>query len=141
MRYYSPFDIEEENDEMSNILQERFWSCIRASLYKKICKGRGGSNQWAYIMGRKRFDSKNNKICLTEKNISTLQRTCEHLNSEEGMTDLLKVGITEAPEHYNDLINILSNSKNRSHIKKEEFKLFIKHKDEIIHFLKGYSTV
>jgi hypothetical protein len=138
---FSPFDIEEEDDEMPNIIQERFWSHIRASLYKKICKGKGGSNQWAYIMGKKRFDSKSNKIYLTEKNIKILQKTCDYLKSEEGMTDLLKVGITEAPEHHDDLISILANSKSKSETNKQEFKLFFKHKDDVIHYLKRFPVL
>jgi hypothetical protein len=125
-------DVEKDNQKF---LEESFWSCVRANLYKKICKGKGGGIQWAYITGKRSYDSNNYKISLTEKNIKLLENTAESFNTEEGLNYLKQYGVYEVPQNSDDLITILQQSKTKSDIKKEEFKLFLKHKERLIEYI------
>ncbi len=83
-RYYKE---QELNKHDVNIIQESYWSGIRGSLFKKIVKGSGGSNQWFYIIGKKTRYPDGSRIRLSEKSIRYLQQVVDYLNSTEGLQE------------------------------------------------------
>jgi hypothetical protein len=125
----------EEADDMASLLRERFWTVIRSSLYKKICKGKGGFTQWAYITGRKSRDSKNRKIVLSKDSLLVLEKIVNYLNSSDGIGELVDVGVLNPPEHYDDLIGIIRESMNVRDMQREEFLAFLKHKNRVLFYL------
>jgi hypothetical protein len=133
--YYFPTETEEEENEVHSLMQDVFWSFTRLHLYKEICKGKGGSTQWAFITGKKSRDKLGKRIQLTDKNISILQRTVDYFNTEEGIEELLNLGITTPPDHIDDLVSIIADSPTREQTKKEEFKMFLKYRERIFKFL------
>ena len=120
------------------LIRDIYWSRIRATLYKQICKGSDGYNQWAYIMGRKRTDSQRNKIRLSEKNIAFLEATVQYLNSTEGRDELLDMGIIYPPEHIDDLIDIIQGSMSDRQVKAEIFRLFLNNRHRLLRYLNNY---
>jgi len=124
-----------EESEMDMLLKDVFWSLIRADIYNKIWKGKGGQTQWAFISGKKSRDKAGQRIRLTDKNMRILQRAVDYLNKTDGLNQLLSLGIKEPPECVDDLIEILANSKTRVQTKKEEFQIFIRNREKIMRFL------
>ena len=114
------------------LIRDIYWSRIRVTLYKQICKGPDGYNQWAYIMGRK------SKIRLSEKNIAFLEATVQYLNSTEGRDELLEMDIINPPEHTDDLIDIIQGSKTDKQVKAEIFRLFMSHRHRLLRYLNDY---
>jgi len=134
--YYWMYKYEEEEfDEVSLLIREKFWARIRSGLYKKICKGPGGYNQWAYITGRKRHDKNSDKIFLTDKSKKLLQQIVDYLNTTEGQDDLMNIGITEPPDHIDTLIDYVQSAKTMQEIKLEEFRMYLKNRDKILQYL------
>ena len=126
---------EEELDKNDiNLIQESFWSEIRASLYKRILKGKDGGYQWAYITGKKSRYPNGARIQLSERSIKFLWQTVEYLSSSEGLEKLNELGL-EAPGHIDELVDIIADTKTDRVIKREQFRLFLKHKHEIMKFL------
>jgi hypothetical protein len=128
-------EYEKEEDEVTLLIREKFWAETRSNIYKKICKGKGGYNQWAYIIGRKRFDKEGNKIRLTDKSKKILQEVVDYLDSEEGKEELLKINILESIDHIDILIGYIQEARLMEEIKIEEFRLYLKNRDKILKFL------
>jgi hypothetical protein len=133
--YYLMHDLYEEDDEVTSLMRDKFWARIRSTLYKKICKGQGGANQWAYITGRKRTDRYGDKILLTDRNKKFLQNIVDYLDSTEGRDDLIEIGITEPPDHIDLLIDYVQSAKTMQEIKLEEFRMYLKNRDKIWQYL------
>lgn len=125
---------QEEESEMQVLLRDIFWSFLRASLYNKIWKGRGGYTQWCRVTGKRSKDRTGQKIELTKKTQNILWRTVDYLNTTEGLEQLQDIGVTEPPEHIDDLIEILSDAKTREQTKKEEFQFFLKNRERLLRF-------
>jgi hypothetical protein len=126
---------EEEEDDVTSLIRDKFWAEIRSGMYKNICKGKGGYNQWAYIIGRKRFDKEGNKIRLTDKSNKVLQELVDYFDSEEGREELLKINILEPIDHIDTLIGYIQEARLMEEIKVEEFRLYLKNRDKILKFL------
>lgn len=126
---------EELDEDDINLIQESFWSGIRASLFKKISKGEGGRYQWMYIIGKISRYPDGSKISLSDKSIKYLDKVVTYLNSTEGREELIDIGITDSPEDIDELVGIIRYSKNDRTIKKEQFRLFLKHKHKIMKYL------
>lgn len=128
---------EELEEAEIDLIKESFWSGIRASLFKKIVKKniKGCQFQWSYIIGKRTRDYKGNRILLDKRSEKYLWKIVDYLNSTEGLEDLQDLGIQKAPEHIDDLIEIIRSSKNDREIKREQFRLFLKHKHKIMKFL------
>jgi hypothetical protein len=129
------FGREELDEDDINLIHESFWTGIRASLFKKISKGEGGRYQWTYIIGKISRYPDGARISLSDKSIKYLDKIVTYLNSTEGREELLDIGIKEPPEDIDELIGILKFSKNDRTIKKEQFRLFLKHKHKIMKYL------
>jgi len=135
MKRYGGKDLDEDD---VNLIHASFWSGIRASLFKKIAvKGKGSSYQWAYITGKKSIYPDGQRIQLSRKTEKYLWDMVGYLNSEEGMEELHDLGIMEAPDHIDGLINIIADAKTDRDIKRDQFRLFLKHKHKIMKFLLG----
>ena len=133
--YYYPTENDEEDIEVSQLMQDVFWSLTRAHVYNKVHKGKGGVTQWSYITGKVSRLKTGERVQLTRKNEKLLWNIVEYLGSEEGRAELIQVGINEPPEHIDDLIDILASAKTREQTKKEEFQLFLKYRERILNFL------
>jgi hypothetical protein len=134
--YYEYLNEEDENeDDVSSLIREKFWAKIRSNVYKKVCRGIGGYTQWAYIVGRKTYDNCGNRITLTDKNKRILQEIVDYLNSTEGRNELLDMSIIEVPDHVDTLISYIQDAKKIEEVKVDEFRLYLKHKDKILKFL------
>jgi hypothetical protein len=128
-------DVGEDNDEMSSLLREAFWSGIRASLYKSICKGGGGFNQWAFITGKKTRDSHGRKIRLFDESIAAMQKVVDYLESTEGQDELKELGITNCPDSPDALMSIICDVKTTNEVKRDEFRAFLSHKHKVLEYL------
>lgn len=128
-------EVDEDNKEL---IRETFWSGVRSILFKKIAvKGKDCSYQWAKITGKKLRYPNGRRIELSDKTKKYLWQMVERLNSIEGLDDLREIGILEAPEHIDDLINEIGHAKTDREIKREQFRLFLKNKHKIMKFLLG----
>ena len=135
--YMKRYGEEELNEDDINLIHDSFWSSIRASLFKKIAKGTGGQTQWAYIVGKRSRHIDGQRIKFSRKVEKHLWAMVEYLNSEEGLDELMDHGINKAPEHIDDLVDIIANAKTDRDIKRDQFRLFLKHKHKIMKFLLG----
>ena len=124
-----------EDEDDLNIIQKSFWSDLRSYLFKKICKGEGGRAQWDYITGKRHRYSDGQRIWLTEKNTKILEDIVVYFATEEGREELDKYDINPVPEHIDDLIGMLADAVPDREMKRDEFRLFLKHKSEIMQFL------
>lgn len=124
----------EDEDDM-NIIQRSFLSDLRSYLYKKICKGPEGRIQWDYIIGKRSRYADGRRILLSDKNTKILQNAVDFYETEEGRDQFAEYDIPHIPENIDDLMNLISNAPLDREMKKEEFKLFLKHKYEIMQFL------
>lgn len=128
-----------ENDpDDLNIIQKSYWSDLRSYLFKKICKGKGGRTQWEYITGKRSRNADGTRIQLTEDNTRILESLVAYYETDEGREELEKYDIHPIPEHPDDLIEKISEALPDRKMKREEFKLFLKHKDKIMRFLLRY---
>jgi hypothetical protein len=93
-----------EDEDDLNIIQKSYWSRVRACAYKRICKGKDGANQWAYITGKKSRYADGKRIRLSEKNEKYLSSIVEYYATEEGREELEKYDIFPIPEHTDDLV-------------------------------------
>lgn len=132
--YYLKFYGYIDEDDL-NLIQKSFWSDLRSSLYKKICKGPDGRLQWDYITGKRSRDSKGRRILLSEKNTTILQNLVDYYQTEEGRDQLMDYDIDPTLDHIDDLMGKLCEAPLDRDQKREEFKLFLKHKHEIMKFL------
>jgi hypothetical protein len=132
---YDFSEYQNECNEMNQLQIDQFWANLRSNLYKQICVGKGGANQWAYITGKRFKDSKGNKIQLTEQNKEKLNNLVDYFSSSEGSDELFQIGISDSFNHYDDIIEIIRNAKSKTEIKKDEFRSFLKHKSKIISYL------
>jgi hypothetical protein len=125
---------------MIELMQDIFWSRIRSALYKKIREHKGLETfyQWEYIAGRRSKDSKRNNIRLSDKSLNVLEATVEYLNSTEGKDDLLQVEIYDPPENVDDLMDRIQNAKNDKQMKAEIFRVFLKHQNHLLKYLKRH---
>ena len=130
-------EFEQEDNEVSSLLRDRFWSKIRSELYKKICKGEGGGNQWLFIVGKK-SECYGKKIRLTDKSIHVLEKTVSHLNTSDAKDELISIGVIDVPESVDDLVDILQNSKTSSEVRHIEFKVFLKNRDRLLRSISNY---
>jgi hypothetical protein len=124
----------DDNDDL-NIIQRSYWSEMRSHLYKKICKGEGGRAQWDYITGKRSREADGRRIRLTAKNEKYLQAIVDFFDTEEGRLELEKYDIHPIPDHIDGLMEMLCEAPLDREMKREEFKLFLKHKHEIMQFL------
>jgi hypothetical protein len=132
MRLYG----EEDSDEDDlDLIQKTFWSDLRAELYKKICRGEGGYNQWALITGKKTRYPDGQRIRLSDKTVRYLQEVVDFFGTAEGREDLEMAGITKIPEHIDDITGMIGDALVDRAIKREQFRLFLKHKYRIMRFL------
>ena len=118
-----------------DLIKESFWSDLRSSLYKQIAVGAGGSYQWGFITGKKSHYSDGKRIHLSDESFKCLGHTVAYLQSEEGLSELMEHGIPYPPEHIDDLIDLITFAKTDREIKKDQFRLFLKHKNKIMQFL------
>lgn len=128
---------DEDPDDL-NIIQKSYWSDLRSYLFKKICKGKGGRTQWEYITGKRSRNADGTRIQLTEDNTRILESLVAYYETDEGREELDKYDIHPIPEHPDDLIEKISEALPDRKMKREEFKLFLKHKDKIMRFLLRY---
>ena len=128
----------QEDKSESSLLREGFWARLRATLFNKISKGPGGPDQWAFITGKKRRDSEGNKLYLMEKNFKILERTVEHLNTEGGRDQLMEIQESNIPDSVDDLIDIIQATRTKEEVKRDEFRLFLKHRERIMRYLLKY---
>ena len=126
---------EELNEEEVDLIKESFWSSLRSDLYKKIIRDIDGAYQWAYITGKKNYYSNGKRIYLSAQSIKYLSQVVTYLNSEEGVQELMDLGISNPPEHIDELMSILAFSKTDRELKRDQFRLFLKHKHKIMRFL------
>jgi hypothetical protein len=120
------------HSEIHTYKENRILTDIRSNLYKKICKGEGGLNQWKYIIGIKSMDASRNKIKLTKRNIQYLEQVVHYLNGE-GKSDIETFGITLY--NYDDLIELIRNSKTVKQLKNDEFRMILRNKKRLVNFL------
>ena len=123
-----------EEDDL-NIIQKTFWSDLRSLLYKKICKGPEGRLQWDYISGKRSKDSEGRRILLSDRNTKILQNLVDYYQTEEGREQLAMYDIHPVPDHIDVLMENLCNAPMDRDQKREEFRLFLKYKHEILRFL------
>jgi hypothetical protein len=124
-----------EDEDDLNIIQRSYWSEMRSYLYKKICKGPEGRIQWDYLAGKRSRHANGKRILLSDRNTKILQNQVDYYSTTEGLEELEKYDIFPAPENIDDLMNRLCEAPLDREMKKEEFKLFLKHKHEIMRFL------
>jgi len=124
-----------EDEDDLNIIQKSFWSDLRSCLFKKICKGEGGRIQWDYITGKRHRYSDGRKIWLSDRNTKILENIVTYFATEEGKEELEKYDIYPIPEHVDDLMAKLADAIPDRDMKRDEFRLFLKHKHEIMQFL------
>lgn len=129
----------EEGSEKDRVLREElFWSGIRASLYKKINKGKDCRYQWAYITGKINRRRDGSLITLSKENLAHLEHIVDYLNSEEGLDNMSDYGIYGAsPQDPDDLKSFIAGAMTDRQIKREIFRLFLKHRNKILDFLEG----
>ena len=141
MARYDPYDQENEEtiqeNEVTVLLRDKFWSKIRGDLYKKMAKGHGGKIQWEYLTGIRSRDASGKRIKFTDKNYTRLEGIVQYLQSSEGRDALLEIGVMNPPEDPDSLVEILQGSKSDRQIKKEELNLFLKYKEKILQYLAG----
>jgi hypothetical protein len=133
--YYYPTEFDEEDDEVQKLMVDVFWSYARAHLYNEIHRGKNGFTQWFFITGKKSRDRHGARIQLTERNTKILWNMVNYFNTDEGREELLKIGVVDPPEHIDDLISIIADSKTREETKAEEFRMFLKNRERILKFL------
>jgi hypothetical protein len=124
----------EDPDDL-NIIQKSYLSHLRSSLYKRICKGKGGRIQWDYITGKRTRHADGRRIWLTDKNTKILEKLVDYYATDEGREELEKYDIHPIPEHIDDLMAMLDGAPLDREMKRDEFRLFLKYKDEIMQFL------
>jgi len=132
--YYLNFYGYIDEDDL-NLIQKSFWSDLRSYLYKKICKGPEGRIQWDYITGKRSRYSDGRRILISDKNRKILQNIVDNYETEEGRAQLEKYDIHPIPENIDDLMSNLCDAPLDRDQKREEFKLSMKHKHEILRFL------
>lgn len=134
-----PIDTEEEYD-IGNLIQMLFWSRIRTALYKKIClnKGSQGFYQWEFLMGRLTRDNRGDKLQFSSETQQILESSIDYLNSTEGRDELLELGITEPPEHMDDLVSQVQGAYTDREAKAEVFRLFMKNKSRLLSYLNRF---
>jgi len=127
----------EEDYDIGNLMRMLFWSRIRVALYKKIClaKGSQGFYQWEFLMGRLRRDNKGNKIQLSCETRQILESSIDYLNSSESRDEILELGISEPPEHIDDLVGMVQGAYTDREAKAEVFRLFMKNKSRLLNYL------
>lgn len=134
VRTYGEEDIEKDMD----LRKELFWSGIRSSLYKKVHKEKDSHYQWAYITGKTNRRPDGSRITLSDRNVIHFENIIEYLNSEEGLDNMHDYGVyDDPPQHPDDLICIIDGAMTDRQIKKEIFRLFMKHRNKILDFLEG----
>ena len=119
---------------MNSVIRESFLTGIRKELFKKICKGDGGSYQWRYIIGKCSRYPDGRRIILTKDTLSELHRVIDYMNSSEGLEELNDMGI-DPPTHPDELIHLIQAAKTDREMKSIEFGLFRKHKNQILKYL------
>jgi hypothetical protein len=123
-----------EDEDDLNIIQKSFWSDLRSHLFKKICKGEGGRTQWDFITGKRHRYPDGSRIWLSKKNTKILEDLVAYFATEEGREELDKYDINPI-ENTDDLMGMIANAIPDREMKREEFKLFLKYKSEIMRFL------
>ena len=123
-----------DDNEASILIRAKYWSKIRGDLFKKIGRGKGGSTQWGYLAGIRSWHN-GHRIRLTDENKAALEKVVDYLNATEGRDELLDLGILRPPEDTDELISIIQEAKTDRQIKKEELRLFLKHKMKILRYL------
>ena len=118
-----------------SLKEDYFWSCLRSDLFKKINQGPGSADQWLYIVGKKNRDKSGKLIKLSRKNEAELWGVVEYLNGEEGLEELRDLGITDPPQHIDDLMEIIRGAKVDRAIKADMFRAFLKYKHRIMDYL------
>ena len=120
---------------MHDVLRDSFVTCIRKALYKAIAQRRGGTQDWAYITGRKSRNERGRQITLSRHARQELQRTVDHLNTEEMENELRDLGLYPPPDSVDDMIEWVQGAKTDRVMKADEFRLFQKHKELILRYL------
>ena len=94
-----------------------------------------GATQWAYITGKKSRHVDGRRIQFSDKILKHLWNAVNYLNSEEGLEELKELGISEVPDHIDGLVNLIANARVDRDIKRDQFRLFLKHKHKIMRYL------
>jgi hypothetical protein len=123
-----------EDEDDLNIIQKSFWSDLRSCLFKKICKGEGGRIQWDFITGKRHKYADGRRIWLSDRNKKILEDLVAYFSTEEGREELAKYDINPI-EDTDELMAMLANAIPDRDMKREEFRLFLKYKSEIMQFL------